>query len=166
MEDKIAELEAQLQEAQDKKMKLEADVQKCKDHMVAAAELLDGLANEEISWKERAIKLREESVFILGDTVLSSGIIAYLGALPKDYRDELIEMWKKMIEKNKIIFDPEFSLRKICSNENTIGSWVDNFALPNDSISIDNAIIMMKSQRFPLIIDPQEQANRWIHNMY
>ena len=37
--------------------------------------------------------------------------------------------------------------------------------LPVDSFSIDNAIITFKSRRWPLMIDPQGQANKWIKNM-
>jgi hypothetical protein len=37
--------------------------------------------------------------------------------------------------------------------------------LPNDSFSIDNAIVMSKARRWPLIIDPQGQGNKWIRNM-
>ena len=37
--------------------------------------------------------------------------------------------------------------------------------LPADGFSIDNAIIAAKSRRWPLMIDPQGQANKWIKNM-
>jgi dynein heavy chain len=37
--------------------------------------------------------------------------------------------------------------------------------LPNDDFSIDNAIILKNSTRWPLMIDPQIQANNWIQNM-
>lgn len=37
--------------------------------------------------------------------------------------------------------------------------------LPADGFSIDNAIILSKSRRWPLMIDPQGQANKWIKNM-
>jgi dynein heavy chain len=38
-------------------------------------------------------------------------------------------------------------------------------SLPNDNLSIENAIIMFKSRRWPLMIDPQNQANKFIKNL-
>jgi dynein heavy chain len=37
--------------------------------------------------------------------------------------------------------------------------------LPSDNFSIENAIIIQKSRRWPLMIDPQLQANKWIKKM-
>ncbi len=45
-----------------------------------------------------------------------------------------------------------------------IRDWVID-GLPNDSFSIDNGIIVSKARRWPLFIDPQGQANKWIKNM-
>lgn len=38
--------------------------------------------------------------------------------------------------------------------------------LPNDELSKQNGIIIEKSGRFPLIIDPQNQARTWLERMY
>jgi len=53
---------------------------------------------------------------------------------------------------------------EIVGNPVQIQEWTLN-ALPQDSFSIDNAIIMSQSERWPLMIDPQLQANIWIKNM-
>lgn len=37
--------------------------------------------------------------------------------------------------------------------------------LPNDQLSIENAIIMKNSDRWPLCIDPQCQARAWIKHV-
>ena len=37
--------------------------------------------------------------------------------------------------------------------------------LPSDAVSLDNAILAQKSSRWPLMIDPQTQASRWLRKM-
>ena len=36
--------------------------------------------------------------------------------------------------------------------------------LPRDNTSTENAILVTRARRWPLMIDPQDQANRWIRN--
>lgn len=43
-------------------------------------------------------------------------------------------------------------------------SWV-SCGLPTDSHSVENAIITLRGRRYPLLIDPQGQANRFIRMM-
>jgi|TARA_B110000967_G_scaffold198010_1_gene230428 dynein heavy chain len=54
-----------------------------------------------------------------------------------------------------------FKLIRVLGEPVVIREW-QIAGLPNDSFSIDNAIVMTKSRRWPLIIDPQAQANKWI----
>lgn len=39
------------------------------------------------------------------------------------------------------------------------------WGLPTDDVSIDNGILAKRGQRWPLMIDPQGQANTWIRSM-
>ena len=67
----------------------------------------------------------------------------------------------------KIAYKPteEFSLIEIMADPINIREW--NYAgLPEDILSIENAIITLTSKRWPLIIDPQMQANKWIKVNY
>lgn len=102
---------------------------------------------------------------MLGDCVLCSGIIAYLGAFPITYRDDTIEEWQKLITQLCIKSNENFSLQNVLSDPLQIGVWTNTQQLPNDKFSIDNAIILKNSSRWPLMIDPQIQANTWIKNL-
>lgn len=45
-----------------------------------------------------------------------------------------------------------------------IRKW-NTCSLPRDEVSTENAILVTQAGRWPLMIDPQEQANRWIRQM-
>ncbi len=63
------------------------------------------------------------------------------------------------------MFSPSFSIQEVLSDPLIIGVWTNNQHLPNDDFSIDNAIILKNSSRWPLMIDPQIQANNWVKSM-
>jgi dynein heavy chain, axonemal len=57
-----------------------------------------------------------------------------------------------------------FSLNATLGNPVKIRAW-QIAGLPVDSFSVDNGIIATNARRWPLCIDPQSQANKWIKNM-
>lgn len=70
------------------------------------------------------------------------------------YRDEIVDSWMKLIKKEKIPHSPTFTFRGSLGNPVHIRQWVIA-GLPNDSVSVDNGIIVANSRRWPLMIDPQ-----------
>jgi dynein heavy chain len=91
---------------------------------------------------------------LTGDILLSSGIIAYLGIFPANYREDAISHWVELLEKDQISYSMPFEFSQVLGNDVDIQDWLMN-GLPNDGFSVDNAIILQKSKRWPLMIDPQ-----------
>jgi len=52
-------------------------------------------------------------------------------------------------------------LTKFLVDASTIGQW-NLEGLPSDDLSIQNGIMVTRSSRYPLMIDPQNQAYSWI----
>jgi len=61
----------------------------------------------------------------------------------------------------KIPFDSELNLINFLVSQDIIGKWLLE-GLPNDELSKQNGIIISASSRFPMMIDPQNQAWTWI----
>lgn len=58
--------------------------------MVRAKKLIESLGGEKGRWGELAIKLKEDYKNLTGDVLISSGMIAYLGAFTAAYRTKII----------------------------------------------------------------------------
>ena len=126
-----------------------------------AGSLIGGLGGEKIRWNQVIADLSVVYRNLLGDVLLSSGYIAYLGAVSLSYRESTLKDWDKACRSKKIPCSDVFSLAKILGNPVLIRDWTID-GLPNDSFSVDNGIIMSVARRWPLLIDPQGQANKWI----
>ncbi|KAG7255732.1 hypothetical protein CRUP_020739, partial [Coryphaenoides rupestris] len=56
-----------------------------------------------------------------------------------------------------------FSLTNILGDPYVIRQW-NTEGLPRDTVSTENGILVTRGRRWPLMIDPQDQANRWIRS--
>ena len=162
--DKVAELEMNLKEAEEKKENLNNQVVDCEAKLKRADQLIKGLGGEKTRWTEMSKVLAKTYDNVTGDIVLSAGVIAYLGAFTSHYRDNAIEQWAQLLQTKNITCSSGFTLRETLGSPVQIRDWVIN-RLPNDSFSIENAIMLSRSNRWPLMIDPQGQANKWVKKM-
>ena len=104
-------------------------------------------------WNEESIRLTSVYKNLTGDVLISSGMIAYLGAFTSVFRTQLSEDWvQKCLDKN-IPNSGSFSLSRVLGDPVAIRNWTLD-GLPSDAFSVENAIITSKARRWPLFIDP------------
>ena len=89
------------------------------------------------------MKLKNDTLTLIGDVFLSASTIAYMGAFPKTYRVEKFRpKATKLLKEAEIMFQKKATMRDILGDELLIGQWCNKFNLPEDPFSIENAIII------------------------
>ncbi len=165
--DELNKLTRQFENAKQQLQDLEDSIENISVKNVRAGRLVDGLKSEEKRWRENIIILEKEEKNLLANVIISSSIVSYSGPFISEYRLEFQKSIMNFLKEFDINYNPEnkFNLQNMLSDPLTIREW--NYAgLPADDLSLENAIITIRSKRFPLIIDPQMQANKWIKNYY
>ena len=164
IQDKVDDLETRLKQSIEKEIDLNKKQELAIVHLARAEKLISGLKDETIRWEKISKTLSLKSEKIEGDNILLAGAVAYSGPFFWNFRDKMLKKWIEFINKEKVDISNEFSLSKIFSDDMTVRGWRLN-GLPGDEFSTQNAILMNNSEKWPLLIDPQTQANKWIKNM-
>ncbi|RKO97032.1 hypothetical protein CAUPRSCDRAFT_11277 [Caulochytrium protostelioides] len=164
VEDKMASLQAQFEQMTAKKADLEAQVKLCGEKLVRAEQLIGGLGGEKSRWQASAEELDTRLTTIVGDMLLSSGIIAYLGAFTASFRVSVIKKWMASLKAKGLTASQNYSLPAVIGDQVVIRNW-QLAGLPSDAFSTENALIANNSDGWPLFIDPQGQANKWVKQL-
>ncbi|KAK7195048.1 dynein heavy chain [Novymonas esmeraldas] len=167
VEKELSDLEQRYQSSVTKKNDLERGLQLCINRLRNAETLSGSLRSEGARWTEN-IKLLTAQLAALPLQVFMAGAsVAYFGAFTPAFRQRLIAQWTAQLEERGCDV-AGFSLTAVLGDPVDTLNWQVN-GLPSDETSTENAIVAMLStapRRWPLFIDPQEQAVKWLLRQY
>jgi len=144
------------------KIKLEEKAAATKAKMDKANRLINSLADNKNRWIQNANEFKSLKQKLVGDVAKACAFISYCGPFNSEFRDKLLtDYFHKDIMERSIPVSEEMKLTEFLVDEAKIGEWALQ-GLPSDDLSIQNGIMVEKSSRFPLMIDPQSQAINWI----
>lgn len=164
IDDKLDKLSKEQAELEAKSKALNDQIEECGKQLVRAEKMIGGLAGEKDRWTTIVADLTIQATLVVGDSLVAAGAISYSGSFTSKYREELEEIWRTNLVEQEIKFTKNISMSKVLGDPVTIGTW-GVAGLPSDKLSVENGIIMFKSRRWPLMIDPQTQANKFIKNL-
>lgn len=148
----------------DRKTELAESIDLCEKKLLRAEKLIGGLGGERERWAATARALGEQLPRITGDILIASGAVAYLGPFTTAFRSQCLGDWGARSAALEIPCTQPFSLIEALGDSVAIRQWQLD-GLPVDNLSTENAIIMRCSRRWPLMIDPQGQASKWVKHM-
>ncbi|XP_026667107.1 dynein heavy chain 12, axonemal-like [Ceratina calcarata] len=161
---KLEALNSSLRETQQQKIELEREVEDCTVKLRKAENLMASLGGEKDRWAQSAGNLKKDYDNLVGDMILTCGVISYAGSYNVLFRNKISMQWKNYVDELKIPRSKEFDFSDILGEANDINYW--HFSgLPKNSSSVENAIIMNNSELWPLLIDSQNEANQWIRRI-
>ncbi|KAI8464307.1 MAG: dynein heavy chain and region D6 of dynein motor-domain-containing protein [Monoraphidium minutum] len=166
--DQLAALDRDLREKTARKEALEAEARLCRVKLDRAHKLIagerpgpGGLGNEKTRWRDAAAALGRQYVSLAGDVLLAAAQIAYLGPFTQGYRSEALRSWEATCRAAGIPCHAGFRLSAALGDPVKVRHW-NICGLPKDDFSTDNAIAIEQGGRWPLAIDPQGLANKWV----
>jgi dynein heavy chain len=112
--DKLERLEKEFNEANDKKLQLQRDVEECAARLERAKKLIGGLGGERTRWTESCASLELSYAKLVGDALISAATIAYTGAFTPTFRKSMTDHWQTRCELVSISRGRGWSCFRLC----------------------------------------------------
>ncbi|KAF4019994.1 hypothetical protein G4228_011768 [Cervus hanglu yarkandensis] len=171
---KLADLDRNLSRLTDSFEKAIAEKVRCQEEVnqtnktiELANRLVRELESEKIRWGQSIKSFEAQEKTLCGDVLLTAAYVSYVGSFTQQYRQELVDcMWVPFLqEKVSIPITEGLDVIAMLTDDATTATW-NNEGLPSDRMSMENAAILTHCERWPLMIDPQQQGIKWIKNKY
>ncbi|CAH6779586.1 Dnah11 [Phodopus roborovskii] len=167
LDQNLSKLTASFEKATAEKVRCQEEVNQTNKTIDLANRLVSELEAKKIRWGQSIKSFETQEKTLCGDVLLTAAFVSYAGPFTRRYRRELVDCkWAPFLQQ-KVSIPIREGLDSIAmlTDDATIATW-NNEGLPNDRMSTENATILTHCERWPLMIDPQQQGIKWIKNKY
>ncbi|KNC52645.1 cytoplasmic dynein [Thecamonas trahens ATCC 50062] len=172
MDDLVAELEASIAAYKEEYGVLIGETQRIKTEMEVtkvkverSTSLLASLGSERSRWEAESEGFRNQLASVVGDVLVCAATMAYAGFFDQSYRSGLEAQWKAQLEASNVAFNSELAFNEFLGSAAAELEWQSR-GLPVDALCTQNAIMLERYNRYPLIIDPSGQATEFVMAQY
>jgi len=127
--------------------------------------LLQSLGIEKDRWGITSDNFKLQMTTLIGDVFLSSAFLSYGGYFDQQHRNSLFGTWSSHLAAAGIAYRADLARTEFLSDPDERLGWQTR-SLPSDDLCTENAIMLKRFNRYPLIIDPSGQATEFILSEY
>ncbi len=138
--------------------RVRGEIQDAEGKLVQAEKMLDSLGNEWERWVSEMKKYNADASTVWGNSVYASAFVAYAGPLDQQQRKAICEDWTQALEHEGVELDSTLSLSNFLTSSEDRAFWTRQ-SLPVDETSLQNYAILLRSARYPLIVDPSGKSS-------
>lgn len=168
VENNIAELESSINTYKTEYAALISETQAIKSEMSKvqfkverSVRLLDSLSSERIRWEEASKSFETQISTLVGDVLVASAFLAYSGLYDQTFRKSMMDDWCHQLHLSGIEYKSPNPVTEYLSTADERLGWQAN-SLPVDDLCTENAIILKRFNRYPLIIDPSGRVTEFL----
>lgn len=144
------------------KKQVQDETESTKRKMMSATTLLEALAEEKKKWTTETTLLEVQKQRVVGDSLVAAAFLAFCGQLTVPLRERLLRFEAIIdLEARDMPVTGNLSMTRFLTDEAEVGAWQQQ-GLSTDEVSVHNAIIVTRSVRWPLILDPHRLGFEWI----
>ena len=123
LDDKERELQLALDEynfAMAEKKRLLDDANNCRQKMETASNMINGLSDEKERWTDQSKEFRLQIGRLVGDVLVCTGFLSYMGPFNQDFRNLLNREWQKLLRDKEIPYSPTINVIEYLSDSTTV----------------------------------------------
>lgn len=144
---------------------IKAEMEKVHTKVERSVKLLASLESERDRWEIGSARFDEQMGTLAGNVLLSAAFLTYAGCYDQNYREQLWQWWSDHLESAGIAYKSDLSFIEYLSTADERLQWQAE-SLPSDHLSVENAIMLQRFNRYPLVIDPTGQAVAFLATHY
>ncbi|KAL6719365.1 dynein heavy chain [Lecanora helva] len=136
---------------------IKSEMSRVENKVNRSVKLLDSLSAERSRWEQGSKSFETQINTIVGDVLIAAAFLAYGGLYDQLLRKSMLDDWLGQLGLSGIEYKMHNPVTEYLSNADERLNWQDN-GLPVDDLCTENAIILKRFNRYPLIIDPSGRA--------
>ena len=165
LETKIAKLKAEYAELIRETEQIKGELNTVGEKVERSESLLGNLRTEQERWSSQSQSFSKNLSTLVGDCVLAAGFLSYIGPFDQQQRSALLNDWKLSLESVGIAYREDYSSPSdFLAFPSQQLEWREH-SLPTDELCTENAVMLTRFYRYPLVIDPSGQATVFLLNM-